>query len=290
MEKRCYKKTEYKTLETYYVFVEKVLVEGEFVQHTHDFDEIVIVLSGTAEHLVGEECYSVKCGDVFVIKGDMKHGFRKAEKLQIINIMYDSRILFAQNNNLQELEGFAYLFIARPQMVGQCEHICSVSLDQEAIPEIEFLYEFLKSQLQKRTGQYQVAIQYGFMTLVAYLANQCRTKIHISEKVQIFSRALQYMQFHKSEEIKVESIAKFAMVSVRQLERIFMDISGISPMVYLVELRLQSANELLRGTCRTITDIAEESGFSDPGYFTRIYKKKYGISPSQRRKMGLNMS
>lgn len=85
--KSQYRKGEYPTFEDYNIYAQRVVLNGEFVQHSHDFDEIVLILSGTGEHLVGQRVYSLKRGDVFVIKGETRHGFRGAENLELVNVM-----------------------------------------------------------------------------------------------------------------------------------------------------------------------------------------------------------
>ena len=105
--KSRYGKKEYRALEEYSVNVEKVVLNRDFVQHSHDFDEIVLILSGTGEHLVGSQVYPLKRRDVFVIKGDTCHGFRRARELSMVNVMYDSSLLFAQSDRLRQVAGNA---------------------------------------------------------------------------------------------------------------------------------------------------------------------------------------
>ena len=134
--KSRYGKKEYRALEEYSVNVEKVVLNRDFVQHSHDFDEIVLILSGTGEHLVGSQVYSLKRRDVFVIKGDTCHGFRRARELSMVNVMYDSSLLFAQSDRLRQVAGFAYLFMVQPEI-----HL------QEPV-YLEFLDEFIVREAQ----------------------------------------------------------------------------------------------------------------------------------------------
>ncbi len=80
-----------------------------------------------------------------------------------------------------------------------------------------------------------------------------------------------------------EQAAGAVSVSGRHLERVFAQVCGVSPMAYFTDLRLGHAALLLRSTSKPIAQIAEESGFADPAYFTRAFRKKYGASPRQSR-------
>ena len=174
--KSQYRKGEYPTFEDYSIYAQRVVLNGEFVQHSHDFDEIVLILCGTGEHLVGQRVYSLKRGDVFVIKGETRHGFRGAENLELVNVMYDPRILLSGEGDLRAVAGFAYLFLVQPAIAQQEEYPYAVFLDEDATETASTLCGFLIRQLEDCAGQYQVAVQYGFKTLAAYLANHYRTR------------------------------------------------------------------------------------------------------------------
>ena len=52
---------------------------------------------------------------------------------------------------------------------------------------------------------------------------------------------------------------------------------------YLTEVRLRNARELLKDSGLSIKEICAESGYSDPNYFSRIFKKYEGVTPSEFR-------
>ena len=94
---------------------------------------------------------------------------------------------------------------------------------------------------------------------------------------------MQYLQYNAARPIKLQEVAEAAAVSQRHLERVFFEVCGLSPMAYLLELRLRHASLLLRGTSKTVAEIAGECGFEDPSYFARVFKRKYGAPPNQCR-------
>ena len=68
------------------------------------------------------------------------------------------------------------------------------------------------------------------------------------------------------------------------ISKIFKDIMGDSPINYLIRIRLSKAKELLENSKLSIKEISEAIGYKDPYYFSKLYKKYYGISPSKHRK------
>lgn len=68
------------------------------------------------------------------------------------------------------------------------------------------------------------------------------------------------------------------------LSMIFREAEGKSPTEYLTDLRIENAKKLfLQSTDMAINEIAERVGFSDPLYFSKVFKKVTGITPSQYR-------
>jgi AraC-like DNA-binding protein len=67
-------------------------------------------------------------------------------------------------------------------------------------------------------------------------------------------------------------------------ERVFRQATGITPMQWLRERRLQMACQYLRSTSKSIAEIASEVGYTDPFHFSRAFKSKFGKSPFQYRK------
>ena len=54
--------------------------------HIHDFDELVFVLGGSAIHVIDDEEYPIIRGDVFVVRGNHKHGYKNERNLKIVNV------------------------------------------------------------------------------------------------------------------------------------------------------------------------------------------------------------
>jgi two-component system response regulator YesN len=65
--------------------------------------------------------------------------------------------------------------------------------------------------------------------------------------------------------------------------QIFKEATGKSAMQYLHEIRVEKAEEMLRSTTATVSEIADCCGFTDPNYFSRIFKKIKGVTPGSLR-------
>ena len=105
-------------------------------------------------------------------------------------------------------------------------------------------------------------------------------------KRELFESAVQKItDRYADEEFSVTALATQAEMSEVHFRRCFKQIYHVSPQQYLTELRLARAKELLKYDTTPIAEIAQESGFADPCYFSRLFKRKTGYAPSEYRVM-----
>ncbi len=99
-----------------------------------------------------------------------------------------------------------------------------------------------------------------------------------------FSRCSLYIQEHYLEpDLRIPDICRQGHISEAGLYRYFIGLYGISPKQYILKLRLNAAIELLLQGKKSVQEIAVSTGFQDAKYFSRIFKKQYGVPPSQYR-------
>ncbi len=126
-----------------------------------------------------------------------------------------------------------------------------------------------------------------FMILISELA-RCFPSDKYDDKMGIAERARHLMnRNYRSLECRVDEISEMMGVSRSQLYRAFMTKYGVSPKEYIDVLRINIAKKLLSNEELSIAEVCYSSGFSDPLYFSAVFKKKIGASPSDWRRKTL---
>lgn len=97
-------------------------------------------------------------------------------------------------------------------------------------------------------------------------------------------RCQELMRARLSEDISLDELAAEAQLSPFHFARMFKQSVGVSPRVYLTQLRLERACELLEQTDLSITEIALEVGYSSNQVLARVFSKYQRISPSDYRR------
>jgi two-component system response regulator YesN len=98
------------------------------------------------------------------------------------------------------------------------------------------------------------------------------------------ARALEYVREHFADsELTVETVCSQLGISTSYFSTMFKKVTGKTFVNYLTEYRMEAAVELLlTGNAKTYV-IAEQTGYSDPNYFSYVFKKQFGMSPSKYR-------
>ncbi len=97
--------------------------------------------------------------------------------------------------------------------------------------------------------------------------------------------AREHIHANQTEELNLETIAAQAFLSPFHFLRLFKQAFGVTPHQYVLELRLEKARQLLhtRRNDVPLARLALDCGFNDVSSFTKAYKRRFGILPSQDR-------
>lgn len=98
-----------------------------------------------------------------------------------------------------------------------------------------------------------------------------------------FTEVLDYIDYHYDDDITIPFLSQKFGYDSSYFCRKFKAQTGITCIEYINALRLDHAAILLKGTNSAVNEISANCGFSDPNYFSRCFKEKYGVSPSKWR-------
>ena len=97
--------------------------------------------------------------------------------------------------------------------------------------------------------------------------------------------ARRYFNEHYNENINIKEFAISRSMSVSWFLRNFKQVAGMSPMHYILITRINNAVSLLETTDYNVNEISTIVGYENPMYFSRLFKKQKGVSPTEYRKL-----
>ncbi|MFJ8088088.1 helix-turn-helix domain-containing protein [Lysinibacillus sp. NPDC095746] len=122
-----------------------------------------------------------------------------------------------------------------------------------------------------------------FMNLLEAILISAKVKILDTASDQM-EQALQYIHENYATQLSVSKIAEEFGVERRRFAYLFEQHTGMTPSVYLTEYRIRRSKELLKYDDSPVAEIAECVGYVDCFYFSRVFKKCTGMSPTSYRK------
>lgn len=262
------------------LFIQFGIHENYMFPHEHvDFYELVLVTGGSAEHVVGDERFPVQKGDVFVMRTGCSHAYENAHGLHICNIMFRPDMLFMNESEYRQIQGFHEMFLidGNPSGYRSCLH-----LSPKDFSETHELVCRLESEYNSDNPGRSALICAYFTQLVILVSRLYGLPVKKRE-ITAVTRAAVYLDEHYMEEYPLKQAMELSNYSRRHFCRLFSEVYGISPQDYLLDTRMRNAVNFLRNSGLSIAETASKCGFSDSGYFSRVFKKRFGVLPSRYR-------
>lgn len=237
--------------------------------HWHGFIEMEFVISGSGVDQHGGSDYPFKRGDAWILSVHDNHQVFCEKGLNLIKLAIQPEIL---HEKLQK-----HLSISHPLWASftECE-LESIIIKLEAL---------LKEQENPRMLSRVMA-----NSIINELAVEIARKSSINSeppKLGIIQDVVAWLNANYKNEISLTQIADIFSLTPNYIGHLFRTTLGISYNDYLNGLRLKSACHLLVICDSSIREIASKSGFNSVEYFNSIFKKYYGVTPSQYRALAL---
>jgi AraC family L-rhamnose operon transcriptional activator RhaR/AraC family L-rhamnose operon regulatory protein RhaS len=254
--------------------------------HAHEFSELVIVHSGRGIHFTETDRHPVTAGDVYVMIGDMVHGYDDVEDLILTNILFLPDRLRMPVRDLRAMPGYHALFTLEPKYRSAQKFTARLHLNAEEMARLETWLDELERALKVREPGYQFVSLTLFMMMVVFLSSSYgRSRSASSRYLLRIAKVISHIEQHFAESISLEKLAAVAHLSRSNLTRCFRLAMDISPIEYLIKLRVRKAAELLRGSDVKILGVAFAVGFTDGNYFARQFRQIMGLSPKEYRRL-----
>lgn len=156
-----------------------------------------------------------------------------------------------------------------------------------AISTYAYLFKEMIAELQNcRMGFQELLTMYLKQIFLLIQRSRSEKKATISTYLQEeMENARDYFEEHYNEPINIEEFAASRSMSVSWFLRKFKQVTGMSPMHFILTKRINNAVSLLETTNYNVTEISTIVGYDNPMYFSRLFKKQKGISPTEYRKL-----
>lgn len=256
-------------------------------RHWHPNVEILFIVKGSYLLEANLENYLLNAGDICFLNSEDLHQITGQSAGTIHDaVIFNPRILDFSYIDEPEEDVIAP-FLSRKLLFP---HIIRPSDKQYSSlkPYIEKLFTLT---LKKPSGWYmQAKIQ--LLMLLDYMAAQ-KLLLPAAEdtlssvdrqKIERYKTIISYIEEHYADPVTLQQLADAIPCNSQYLCRFFKEITGTSPIQYLISCRLNHACTQLTDTAKTVLEISLDCGFDNVSYFIRKFKEEKGCTPKEYRK------
>lgn len=153
---------------------------------------------------------------------------------------------------------------------------------------LEYQHHFrtMIQELQLCRDDYQEMLEIHLRQIFIMLHRYLKASVKIENGMiaEEIDKSMLYFNEHYNENICIEEYAASRHMSTSWFIRNFKQYTNATPMQYILSIRISNAESLLKNTEYNLTEISNIIGYENPLYFSRIFKKQKGLSPSEYRK------
>lgn len=250
--------------------------------HVHSFFEICYAFAGRGLFRINQVDYDVRAGDIFVAKPGEPHEIISTEDdpLGIYFWSYTLTPSLASRVDTEATDGLLKAFLVSERWVSPYS-------------ELQPLLDLLTEEAALRRPGYDQVIQ-GL--LVKLLLDTARAVVNLPDSKavsparthaeQIAQKIVRYLHDNYNRRVLVRDVAAQVHLSERHTNRIFQEVMGVAIVEYLTELRLEIAAQRLLDRGLSVKAVAHASGYPDVHYFTTLFRRRTGMTPSTFQQKG----
>ena len=153
-------------------------------------------------------------------------------------------------------------------------------------PDYPWIFNQIIRELQLQRVNYEemlrILLRHILLAINRYVKEGKQTK---SDLVNEMERAAHYFEENYNKDISIEQYAAEHLMTVNRFIISFKNIMKMTPMQYIMSLRITAAKGYFDSTNKNVTEVASAVGYDNSLYFSRVFKKYTGYSPSEYKKM-----
>lgn len=258
--------------------------EGHAAVHTHSFMEVAVVTGGQGTHRSLGGRRELQVGDVILLRPGVWHGYEDCQSLDVYNCCFSTELLYRELAWTREDPLLGYLLWTAPNSM-QRRGLLTAHLDAQSLKasvvHLDALDRLGRQSIDRHRGDIIGRLTLFLSHLARAVAEQRAPGSGPAHPAVV--QAMRLLEARLAHRWTLTELAGELHLSPRYLVRIFKTTTGLPPMAYLAQHRVETAASLLLHTDQSVTQIGQTVGWADQNYFARRFKAHYGLSATTYR-------
>lgn len=257
---------------------------GEFPWHWHSEIELTLVMEGEIAYQVNDSLYHLKAGEGLFCNTNVLHSGRRdrTPDCSYLSVTFHPRLLYGYSSSVMQ-EKYMNHILKSPALASI--HFVPEETWQKRVLELVEQIRFLdREHPASEELQIQIVLLQIWKEIFEHVETGGTGYSENGRDTERIRRIMEYIQKHYAEKITLEDLAGQIHLCRSESCRLFKRYMNESMFDYLLDYRVERSLELLRQSELDVTQIAGQSGFANPGYYSKIFRRKMGCTPLEYRK------
>lgn len=237
----------------------------------HDDNLVIYCLEGAGKLTVNGRTWRIKSGDLIILPRGQAHQYA-SDQQQPWSIYW---------SHFSGSESSQFIRLISEKRNRPVVHL---GIHSKLISDFQALLDARQTQYHLNTYLHAANQLRQILTHIAVLLPLSRGQIHAAEGFDL-EKVHSLMQARLHEQLDLDTLAASVNLSKYHFIKKYKELTDTTPINHFIHLKIERACQLLDSSHRNVTEIALQLGYEDAYYFSRVFKKVMGISPSQYRKL-----
>lgn len=267
-----------------YYYVDRVHPQYVMPFHWHREWELIRIVKGSFQLRTDSFTVQAHAGDLLLLPGNLLHSGTPEDCIYECFVFY-LHGMFQGTEAVKKNLRPVYRMQLKPQLLYR---------SQEHPVLHSIAGQLLQACTKPGTNHYALTVTSSLGAFFAYiLSNGLYTDVsgesaEESGRIGQIKSVLEYIEQQYAQPITLQELANVARMNPKYFCRVFKELSGQTPMEYVIRYRIEQAAAMLTATEMPMMDIAMECGFNNFSYFIRTFKRLRGETPKQYRQNNSN--
>lgn len=250
----------------------------EYPWHWHNEAEILRIVSGKLQFITTSQSLELHTGDIVFLSGGMLHCTRVCGEAPAVHkeFIFSPLLIAGQPGSDIDRKYVSPVLHAGSEPIVLRN---GTEKNREITPLLDQAYSCYRNGTDGYELRIRSLMDRVWIALREEIIDKYPDKHRARPGEERLKSILLFLQNNYGTDISVADMASVGNISERECSRCFKKHLGITPMEYLLNLRLEKACELLGSTGLSIGEIASACGFSSASYFAKKFREQYRVSP-----------
>lgn len=257
---------------------------GSFSWHWHPEIELTLVMEGDISYQVNDSLYRLKAGEGLFCNTNVLHSGHEleAEDCSYLSITFHPRLLYGYSSSVMQNKYMNH--ILKSPSLASIRFSPEVEWQRRVLELIELIRQIRAEEPASMELQIQILLLQIWQQIYEHVEQEELPRNVNGRDTERIRQIMEYIQIHYTEKITLEDLADQIHLCRSESCRLFKRYMNQSMFDYLLDYRIDRSLELLRQAELDVTQISGQVGFANPGYYSRIFKRKMGCTPLEYRK------